>query len=128
MIAKDRRLLLLAIYAAVSAAAMIHLGRPDTALGIVLYLLLFIWVCAPVALFCAWKDRNLATAIGLVIVAAVGLYLYIDVAWIPPGDALDGLVFAFLPAYQLAFALVWLAGIWLLKKIGKRDGVDEADL
>ncbi|WP_338241442.1 hypothetical protein [Aurantiacibacter hainanensis] len=121
MMADHWRRLILSCYLALTAAAMLYMGRPDHWDWFVLFVPFLLWALAPVALLCLLPFAQTSNGIGAAISAAVGALVYIDTAWIPPSDAQDGLIFIFLPIYQLAFALLWLALVALIRKFSPKE-------
>ena len=115
------RLMLLAVYAVVTAAAMIAMGQPDTLKWYLLAVPFFLWAMAPVAWLCLRRKRPLASGIGAAVCAAAGAAIFGSTAWLPPVDAQAGLVFVFLPAYQFAFALLWVAALAIIARLTSKE-------
>ncbi|NVD45129.1 hypothetical protein [Qipengyuania atrilutea] len=120
-ISRDWRLAILTAYFAVSAAAMIQMGQPDTILWYAVSILFLLWVLAPVAVLCLIPLWRRLAGIGAAISAIFGAWIYIDVAFIPPSDAQDGLIFLFLPIWQFCFVVLWLAAIALYRWLSLKE-------
>ena len=102
----------------VAVAAM----KPDTLQGFLSVIPFLVW-CMAVAWLCLRRKRPVASGIGAGISATAGLAVYGSTAWLMTADPQGGLIFIFLPVYQFAFALLWLAGVGIVGRLISKDHV-----
>ena len=117
--AKDWRLAVLTLYGIVVLICMVHMGQPDGARWWLMGVPFMGWALAPVALLCLKCSHPLAYGIGAAILALLGAWLYIGTAYSSAPDAQAGLVFVFLPLYQLGFAAIWIGLVYGWAKFTK---------
>ena len=115
----DPRRWILAFYVLCVFAIQLYMGRPSELSWLGIELLFLAWAVLPVALLCLGREYATAKAIGAALLAVFGLAMYGDTAFIHP-DAQGGLIFIFLPLYQLVLAALWIVGIvvvaWLRRQ------------
>ena len=96
------RLAICATYAAIILALMIDVGTIDDASMAIFAALFYVWAIAPVALLAVLRSLGITTAIGAILIGAVGVYYYWRALYGPDIDPQSGLILIFFPIYQFA--------------------------
>ena len=81
--------------------------------------LLLLWTLAPLVPLCFGKQNIALKLSGLVLSALAGAGFYLSFTFWTEFNALNLLIFVFVPVYQLPFAAVWLVGIWVWSRFFK---------
>ncbi|MEO1968721.1 MAG: hypothetical protein ABGW87_08430 [Sphingomonadaceae bacterium] len=119
MMAKDWRLVILAVYAAALAYLMVDAGRPDSAgwFGFAAFFMAF--ALAPLALLCLTRSHVRIKGIAAIVLAAGGLWVIVDTLYLAAPDAQSALVFTVVPALQWIGAMLVLVGLLVMGRMGK---------
>lgn len=85
----------------------------ETIIMVIIMVLVWAWAVAPVLWLALFRVGQPFPEIAAILSAGVGLYGYLDTFYGPKPDALDGLVFIFLPFFQWLFSAV-VSGLLLV--------------
>ena len=110
---------IVAAYAALVVICLFSMGEPDQVGFYTVGSLLIAWTLAPLVPFCFGKQNIFFKLVGLGLSALVGAAFYITLSFLTQPGPYDLLIFVFVPVYQLPFAAVWLAGIWIWSRFFK---------
>ena len=106
-------------------ALMLWSGRPGDPLWWLAALFFMIWAFAPYAVLWVASRRSLsqmaaaiALLLGALLCIGIGLGIYIDGSLLAnPPDAQVGLLFLFIPPWQILLAIItWVVSLWLERR------------
>ncbi|MEX0341374.1 MAG: hypothetical protein AB3N06_02200 [Erythrobacter sp.] len=117
----DWRKAILAAYAAVTFGAMFRMGSPEEASWYALSIPFLLFAILPVALLSVGAKSSLLTGMGALVLAAAGTIFYVHTAWFAAPDAQAGLIFVFLPLYQLVAAAIWLGLVRVFARLTHQE-------
>ena len=92
-------------HAALVLALMIDIGSVDWSSAI-FAIVIYLWAVAPVVALAMIHRPGVTTAIGAALIGTWGVYLYWRAFYGPDIDPQSGLVFIFIPFYQLVGAAI----------------------
>ncbi|MDN3646511.1 hypothetical protein QWY75_09910 [Pontixanthobacter aestiaquae] len=108
---------IITVYSLGCALLLIATGSIDEVFGVFFGLVVCVWMIAPIAMLALKREGGALTAIGAVLLGAVGFYMYWRAFYGPDVDALSGLAYVILPIYQCVAA----AGVVLLAHLIKKS-------